>query len=129
MFCGNPVDGSLDLSAVKAGSALCLRIVGTVDHRDLTIFILLKAGACNEISAHEADLIPREQAEIFFRRLLHKVLTLNIKLSGERNLAFSHFRIFQVIGYGQHFRLPFRIVVDHQLHRIQDRHHSGPLKL
>ena len=39
------------------------------------------------------------------------------------------FFIFQVVDDGQLLHLSLRIVVDHQLHRIQDRHHSGSLKL
>ena len=118
------MDRSFYLSAGKAGTTLCLRIVCAVDLCHISVLVLLKACACHEICAHETYFVAREKTEVLLRRILHEVLTLDIEFSGERNLTLAHLRILQVIRDAQHLCLAFRIVVDDQLYRIEDSHHS-----
>jgi len=123
------VDGSLYLSSLKTGTALCLRIIGSMYHCHISICILLTAGALYKISAHQADFISGEHAEIFLRRLFHKVLSLNIKLTAKGNLTAAKLRIFQIVRHIQLFHLTLRIIVDHQLYRVKHSHHTGFFKL
>ena len=100
-----------------------------MDHGDIAVLILLKSGTGHKVCAHQTHLIAREQTEVFARWLLHEVLTLNVKLSSKRNHSRSKLRILEVVRNLHHLSLTFRIVVDHQLHRIKDRHHTGSLEL
>ena len=121
------MDGALYLALTEAGTALGSRIVGCVYDRDIAVLIFLKACTGYKVRTHKTNLVAREEAEVFARRLLHKVLTLNIKLSAERNHAGAKLRILQIVRNLEHLCLTFRIVVDDQLHRIQDCHHAGLL--
>ena len=123
------MDGSLDFAACEAASGLRLRIVGAVYLDDLSVLVLYKAFALYKIRVHQADLIAREQPEILLRRLLHKVLPLNIQFPAEGYFAAAQLLVFQVVGSVQVFHLSFGIIVDHKLDRIQHRHHAGPLQL
>ena len=123
------MDGSLYFASLKTGTALCLRIIGAVYHGNVAVSILLTSCTLHEICAHQAYLIAGEHTEILFRRLFHEILPLNIKLPPKRHLPVSQLRILQIIGNIQHLHLSFRIIVNDQLHRIQNSHHTGLLKL
>ena len=112
------MDGTFYLSAFKAGTALCLRIISSVYYSYIAIFIFFAASAFYEISAHKTYFVSWEHTEIFLRRLFHKVFSFDINFTGEWNLSASQFRIFQVVWNIQFFYLSFRIVVDHQFYRI-----------
>ena len=123
------MDGSLYFASLKTGTALRLRVIGTVNHCNIAVGILLTSCTFHEICSHQANLIAGEHAEILFRRLFHEILPLNIKLPPKWNLPVSQPRILQIIGNIQHLRLAFRIIVNDQLHRIQNSHHTRLLKL
>ena len=123
------MDRASDLASVRRVSAPCLRIIGAVHKRDIALFILFAGGAGHEVGVHEADLIARIQTAVLADRYLHEIVPVDIDLSRERNLSASEFRIFQVILDLELLCLPFRIVVDHQLQRIKNRHDAGPLQL
>ena len=91
----------------------------------IAVLVLFKTGAGYKVSAHKTNLVAREQTEVFARRLLHEILALNVKLSAKRNHTGSKLWILQVVRNLQQLGLAFRIVVDDQLHRIQDCHHAG----
>ena len=119
------MDGALYLTLTEAGTALGSRIIGSVYYGHIAVFVFLKTGTGYEISAHEANLVAREQTEVFTRRLLHEVLSLDVEFSAERNHTGAKLRILQVVRNLQHLGLALRIVVDDQFYRIQDCHHAG----
>ena len=98
-----------------------------MNHRDISVFIFLTSGTGDKICVHQAHFIAREHTEVLSWRNFHKVFPLNIQLPSKGNLTASEGFIFQIVRHLQHLRLIFRIVVNHQLHRIQNRHHTGTL--
>ncbi len=123
------MDRSLYLASGKAAPALCLRIISAMYYRDIAVCICLIAYTFYEICLHQAHFIPREQTEVFFRRLNHKIVTLNIKFSAKRNLSFAESFVFQIILCLQPFCLTFGIIVNHKPDRVKDRHHTRLLQL
>ena len=112
------MDGSLNLTAIRAVTSLGCRIIGTMNLRDIAVCILDTAFALDKICVHQTDFIAREHTEIFFRRYFHEIFPLNIKLSGKRNLPAAKLRILEIVLNLQIFYLSFRIIVDDNLDRI-----------
>ncbi|MNV58926.1 hypothetical protein D3C71_1513230 [compost metagenome] len=83
----------------------------------LAILILNNLITFDEISMLQTYFITREQPEIFVRRILHKVITLNINFTRERNLTYAHFLILCIILRFKPFCLTFRIIGDNNLKR------------
>ena len=98
-------------------------------HGHVAVLVLLAARAFHEVSAHETHLVAREHAEIFPGRLLHEVLPLDVHLAAKGHQTAAELRVLQVIGDLKLLHLALGIVVDHQLHRVQNRHHSGLFQL
>ena len=96
-----------------------------MDDGNLPVLILLTAHSLHEIRVHEPHLIARIKPLVFGDRGLHKVVPLDIELSSERDLTFQKVRIFKVVVRVEHLRLSFRIIVDHELDRVEDSHHAG----
>ena len=129
MRCGYPVNRTFYFSAVRAVAAAGRRIVSTMDHCHIAVLILLKAVAGHKICIHQAHFIAREHAEILFRWLLHEVFAFDIEFSRKRNLTYAERLILQIVHNVQILGLSFRIVVNHNLHRIKNCHHTGLLHL
>ena len=79
MRCANPVYRTLDFAGIKAGTALCFRVVGTVDFRDFAVPVRHIVRAGHKICIHQADFIARIKSEIFLWRIYHKIVPLNKK--------------------------------------------------
>ncbi|MNP09263.1 hypothetical protein D3C76_1013610 [compost metagenome] len=89
---------------------------------NLAILIFNDFITFDEISMLQAYFIAGEQAEIFIGRILHKVVALNINLTRERNLAYTHFFILCIILRFKPFCLAFRIIGDNNLKRTKYSH-------
>ena len=118
------MDRSFDFSSGKSAAALRLWIIRTVYHCDVAVFILFKSGTGYKICLHQTYLIAREETEIFLRRFFHKIISVDIQLSAERNLSHTKLLILQIVDHIQIFHLIFRIIVNDQLDRIQYCHHT-----
>ena len=116
--------GSFYFSACKSASCFCLRIIGTVYLRNSSFLIFNKTYTFYKICMHQTDFIAREQPEVFFRRFLHKILSLNVELSAERNFPGTQLFIFQIVCYIQILCPAFRIIVNYKFNRIKNSHHS-----
>ena len=119
---------SFHLPPRESCPALRLRVVGTVNYGNIPASVRLVAYTFHKISMHQAHFISWEQPEILLRRLNHEILPLNIQLPAKRQLTHPQFRVLQIILHFQILRLSFRIIVNHQLNRIQNRHHAGTLQ-
>ena len=86
--------------------------------------ILFKSCTLHKIRIHQTHFISRKQAEIFFRRLLHKIIPVDIDLSRKRNRPCAERFVFQIIRYLDLLGLTLRIIVDHQPYRVKRRHHT-----
>ena len=78
---------------------------------------------------HQPHLIAREKPEIFLRRLLHEIFSLNVKLPSERDFPGAELLILQIICHVKIFHLVLRVIVDHQLDRVEHCHHTRLLHL
>ena len=78
---------------------------------------------------HQTYFIAREKTEILLRRLDHKIITLNIKLTTKWHFSHTKFRILQVILYIQILNFSLRIVINYQFDRIKNCHHTRFLHL
>ena len=95
-----------------------------MDFCHISVFIFFKTCAFHEICIHQTHFVSREETEIFLRRILHEIFTVNVKFTSERNLTFSKRLVLQIIVCFQVLDLIFRIVVDDQFDRIKDCHHT-----
>ena len=127
VWCGYPVDGSFYFSSVRAGSAL-----GSPDHRlQCTTVTFPFSSFSNPVQVTKYASIRRTSLPgnirtIFLRRLFHEVFSLDINLTAKWNVTASQVPDFpDCYGHSSILSLSFRIVIDHQLYRIQNRHHTG----
>ena len=95
----------------------------------IAVLVLLTAHCLNEISVHEPDFIARIQSLVLRDRRLHKVIPLNIQLTAERDETLACLRVLEIIICLEHLCHIFRIIVDHELNRVQDCHHARDLHL
>ena len=123
------MDRALHLTSREAGAGLGFRIVGTVNDGHLSVCVGLVGGRLYEICGHEADLVVDIEPLILLRRIDHEVVALDVKLAGERNLTAAERLVLEVVRHLKHLGLTLRIVVDHQLDRVNDGHHTLILQL
>ena len=77
----HPVQGSLDLPAVRSPSPSCHRVIGTVESDNLSgIRVAGDPLAFQEIRIPQSDLPSRREAEKFFGRILHEIVALDVNL-------------------------------------------------
>ena len=81
-----PVDSTLDRTPL-ASSRLRCRIISTLDLYDIAFSILYYLLALYDVCVLETYLSVRLETEVLLRRLFHEVVSLDIYLAGERNLA------------------------------------------
>ena len=122
--CLHPVDGSFYLTSVRCISTFGFRIISTVNHTDRSVIICFISCAGYKICIHKTDFISDIKTFVFLRRLCHEIITFDIKFSAERDLSSSKFLVLHVVRSFQVLNLSFRIIVDHKLDRIKDRHHT-----
>ena len=123
------MDRSSDLAAVRSVASAGLGIIGAVNCSDIALFILVHTGACYKVCMHQTHLVAGIQPAVLADRDFHEVLLLDVEFLPERNLSGTQFRILQIVLHIQFLDLIFRIVVDDQLQRMQDRHDAGSLQL
>ena len=123
------MDCSLHFTSGKSCSTFCLRIISTVNNRYISFGIRLVTYTFYKICMHQTYFIAREKTEILLRRLDHKIITLNIKLTTKWHFSHTKFRILQVILYIQILNFSLRIVINYQFDRIKNCHHTRLLHL
>ena len=123
------MNGSFYLAAIRSVSTFCLRIICAVYYADCSVIISFISCTRYKICIHKTYFISRIETFVFFRRLGHKIITFNVKLSTEWNLSGSQFLILHVVRSFQVFYLAFRIIVDHELDRIKYCHHTRTFQL
>ena len=94
-----------------------------------TVVICFVASAGDEIRALQTDFIAGKEAKIFFDRLCHEVVLLHIELAGEGHLAGAELRPVGIILHFDRFRLPFRVIVDDDLQRAENRHCARRIRI
>ena len=92
---------------------------------NISIGIFLKSGTLHKVRAHKTNFISREKAEILLRRILHKIIAVDVKLTAKGNFSHTQLRILQIVLNIKLLHLIFRIIVDDQFYRIQHSHDSG----
>ena len=125
VFFGDPMDGALDLAAVRGIAAAGGGIVGTGDFGDVAGGVLLAAGAGHEVAPAEADLLAGREAEIFLLRDLHEIGALDEQRLGEGHFAGAGGGILRVVDGVELVDLAFGVVLDDEADRIQHRHEAG----
>ena len=95
----------------------------------IAVFILFKIYTFHKICVHQADFISWEKPEVLLRRLLHKIISLDVQLTPERYFSAAQFFIFQIVRNIQIFNLILRIIIDHQFDGIKYSHHTRLLHL
>ena len=121
----NPMDGALDLAAVRGVAAAGGGIVGAGDFGDVASGVLLAAGTGHEVTPAEADLLAGREAEIFLLRDLHEVGALDEQRLGEGHLAGAGGGVLGVIDGVELVDLAFGVVLDDEADRVQHRHEAG----
>jgi len=119
----DPVQGGLDLAAVRGIAAFGGRIVGAAQFHNLAagrISNHLLAG--DEIGVAQAHLAARRQAEEFLGRVLQKIILLDVDLPGKGHGTGAHIRIFGIVHRLKDFRFAPGIIFDHHLQGPQHPH-------
>ena len=93
-----------------------------VQLHDLAVFVLHERGAGHEIGAAEADFLADREAVELLHGVLHEVVALDVERLGERDLACAGGGVFRIVHGLDLLDLALRVVVDHELERIHDRH-------
>ena len=117
------MQGRLDLAPIgRAVAATGLGIVGAAqfDHGATLVPDSLAAG--DEISETQAHLAAGTEPIEFLRRFLHEIVGFDIKLAAERHLAHPSRWIGGMVRRLEGLGLTFRIILDHQLDRVEHRH-------
>jgi len=121
----NPVQGGLDLSAVGCVAASRGRVVSAVQFNDPAGRVPDDVGAGDEVSVSQANFTAGSEAIEFLRRLLHKVILLNVQLTREGDFACAGGGIFGIVDGVKLFGFAFGIIVDDHLQRSKYRHYAG----
>ena len=85
----HPVNGALDLAAVRAVASAGSRVVGTVNFLDIALGILHDIRAGNKIGITQPHFLPGGQAVVLLRRIEAEVIAVDVEFPGEGNLAGS----------------------------------------
>ncbi len=123
------MDGALHLPSLKAAARLRFRIIGRMHHGYIAAFIRLVGNTLHKVCVHEAYFISGIEPLVFRNRLCHEVIRFNPQLTGEGNGPASQLLILEVVGCFQLLTLSFRIVVNDELQRMQDRQHPAAGRL
>src|SRR5512145_739840 len=109
----DPVNGALDLAAIRSPSTPRGGIVGTAEFDHLTSsLVLYHTIAGNVVRIPQAHLTARGEAEELPRRVLAKIVALNVEHARERYLACAHTGVLGII-HGLHvFHLAFGVVLN-----------------
>ena len=75
----HPMQGTFHLPVTcRSGTATGIRIIRTMNCRDISLRILLHAFTLHDISTFQANLITQSHPEEFFRSILHKIIPFDI---------------------------------------------------
>jgi hypothetical protein len=88
--------------------------------------VLHDGRAGDEVGIPQPHLAARREAEELLRRVLHEIFALDVELAGERHGACRR-RILGIVDRLELSDLVLRIVLDHDLERIEHGH--PPLRL
>ena len=120
VFCGEPVNGALDLSAVGGHSVAGFKVCRGMDALDATVLVLLDSCVFDDIAVHETNLAVGLETEELGRRNLCKVVGVDIDLTRHGNLTCAELGLLRVIGDREHFLFVLGVVVDDHLDGIDD---------
>ena len=96
-----------------------MRVVFGIYLDDISVFVFLASGTFHDVRVLQAHFLSRRHAEVFLRRVLHKVFALYPEFTAELDGMDGRIRVFGIVD-GLHFLyLPFGIVGQDELHRIQ----------
>ena len=82
-----PVDGNFDFAAVGRVATDCSGIVSAANLNDVAVFVLIDAGAGDEIGVTQAHFAARREAEEFLGRVFHKVGAVDPQFAAERQFT------------------------------------------
>src|SRR5690606_6788060 len=119
-----PVNGTFYLYPTSIRATLTFRNIFTVNFCYLSVFVSFIIFTLYNVSVFQTHLMSFGQTEVLGRRIFHKVIPFYPKLSAEGDFSMASIFILWIILSLKYFRLPFRIVGDNQLNRIQHGHSS-----
>ena len=123
------MDRPLDLASVRRPTTSRLWIVGAAQFNHLTGLLVLDYPVALEVKGPaQPDFAARSQTEKLFRRILHKIVALNVEHPGKGDHPKTHLGgiIWKIRGL-QLFRLILGVVVDDHSERSEHGHDPGGL--
>ena len=90
-----------------------------MDGDDLTVRVLVAAGALDHKAIAQAGAVSRIQPAVTLARHLHEVLALDPQFATQRHGAFAEFRFERVVGRKAILALSLRIIVDDQFQGVE----------
>src|SRR5256885_8785910 len=91
------MDRALYFSPSSWATALALEVSRAAKLHDFALRILHHFVAFNDISVFETHLATRSEPKIFRRRRFHEIISIDVQLAAERQLAGSSRRIFRIV--------------------------------
>lgn len=128
---GDPVYGTLDLTAVVAPAATRRWIIATVQRRNLAARIGFDPLQPHVVGMLEPDFLAGGEAEPAFGRVERDVVPLDPQLAAKWDSPAASFWIFRVVFGIEPFDSAFGVVVNDQLDRVEHRHRAqrGPIEI
>ena len=118
----DPMDRAAHLASVGRVAALGRPIVGAAQLDNLAGIVLHRLAAGDEIGVAQPHLAARRQAIEVLRRVLHKIVALDVELPAERDLPRASRRIVRMVDRVKPLGAVLGVILDHQLQRTQHRH-------
>ena len=121
---GHPVNGGLHLAVAIGHTALGQRVIGAVNLRDLAVLVLHDVRALDDVGVFQTHLTVNGEAVEFLVGIFAEVGTLYPQLLGKRNLTGACTLVLGIVDSIHHLHLILWIVVDDELHRVEDGHRA-----
>ena len=119
------MQGAFYLTVGVGAACQRLRVVCAVNGFHIALGIMIHTHTFDDVCTFQTHLLVRRQTEEFFRRILLKVAAFNPQLFAKRHGVLSAFRVFRIIGHEEGLLGISRIIVDYQLHGVNNRAHTG----
>ncbi len=120
----HPVQRGFHAAAVRRVTAARGRVVRAPQLHDVARIVLDHISAHDEVGTSQPYLLPRREPEELLRRIFAEVVLLYVEHASERHLSRAGTGILGVVDDVDLFNLAVGIVREHDLQRMQHRHHA-----
>ena len=131
VLAADPMDGAAHLAAIGGVAVAGFQVSFGMDGHHVAGFVLIHTGAAHQVSTHQADFAAQGQALELRRGNLKEIALVDPDFLGKGNRAGGGIVgvTVGVVGQIKILDLVSRVVVDHQLDRLQNGNAAGGVQL